>query len=77
MVTSIERLAAQAIKLPSESRAKLADLLVESLDTEESGSIDRLWASEAIRRRDEVREGRVKPVSGAEAHRRVRRAIGQ
>lgn len=63
------------MKLPGESRAWLADLLVESLDAEELGRIDRLWAAEAKRRRDEVRAGRVKTISGDEARRRVRNAI--
>lgn len=75
MATNVERLAEQAMKLPGESRAQLADLLVESLDAEELGRIDRLWVDEAKRRRDEVRSGRVKTISGNEARRRVRRAI--
>jgi putative addiction module component (TIGR02574 family) len=77
MATSVERLAEQALKLSTQSRARLADLLVESLDSEELGRIDRLWASEAKRRRDEVRSGRVKTISGAQARRRVRAAIGK
>ncbi len=75
MATSIERVAEQAMKLPAESRAELADRLVESLDSEEIGRIDRLWLDEAKRRRDEVRSGRVKTISGEAARRRVRRAI--
>ena len=57
MATTLEQLVEQAMTLPSESRARLADLLVESLDAEELGRIDRLWAAEATRRRDEVRAG--------------------
>jgi putative addiction module component (TIGR02574 family) len=72
MATNVERLAEQALKLPSESRARLADLLVESLDADALGRIDQLWAAEAKRRRDEVRSGRVKTVPGDEARRRVR-----
>jgi putative addiction module component (TIGR02574 family) len=75
MATSVERLAEQAMKLPGESRARLADLLVESLDAEELGRIDRLWVAEAKRRRDEVRAGNVKTIPGDEARRRVRDAI--
>ena len=75
MATNIERVAEQAMKLPAESRAELADRLVESLGGEEIGRIDRLWLDEAKRRRDEVRSGRVKTISGADARRRVRRAI--
>jgi hypothetical protein len=75
MATSVERLAEQAMKLPGESRARLADLLVESLGAEELGRIDRLWVAEAKRRRDEARAGNVKVIPGDEARRRVRDAI--
>ncbi len=60
------------MNLPVESRAKLADLLVESLDTAELGRIEQLWISEAKRRRDDVRSGQVKTIPGPEALRKVR-----
>ena len=75
MATSVERLAEEALKLPSESRARLADLLVESLDADELGRIDRLWTAEAKRRRDEVRAGSVKTIPGDQARRKVRDAV--
>ena len=75
MATNIERVAEEAMKLPAESRAELADRLVESLDSEGIGRIDRLWLDEAKRRRDEVRSGRVQTISGEDARRRVRRAV--
>jgi putative addiction module component (TIGR02574 family) len=75
MATSVERLAEQALKLPSEARARLADLLVESLDAGDLGRIDRLWMAEAKRRRDEVRAGRVKTIPGDQARRKVRDAV--
>lgn len=75
MATTVERLAEQAMELPTESRAGLADLLVESLDAGEIGRIERLWIAEAMRRRDEVRAGRVKTIPGEEARRRVRSIV--
>jgi hypothetical protein len=75
MSTSIEQLAEQAMSLPVEARARLADLLVESLDTDELGRIEQLWITEAKRRRDEVRSGKVKTIPGPEALRRVRNAL--
>ena len=75
MATTIEQLAEQALKLPSESRAKLADLLVESLDVDELGELDRSWVAEAKRRRDEVREGQVETIPGDRARRRVRDSL--
>ena len=55
MPLTLEQLTAEAMQLPSESRALLADRLVESLDSAELEDIQRLWTAEAIRRRDEVR----------------------
>ena len=75
MATSLDWLAEQALKLPSESRARLADLLVESLDAAELGRIDQLWTAEAKRRRDEIRAGRVKTIPGGQARRKVRDAV--
>jgi hypothetical protein len=77
MPMTLDQLAQEALALPSESRALLADKLVESLDTAELGDIDRLWATEAKRRRDEVRERRVQTIPGDEALARVRRALGR
>ncbi|HVQ39427.1 MAG TPA: addiction module protein, partial [Pyrinomonadaceae bacterium] len=65
----------QAMTLPSESRARLADRLVESLDIDELGPVDRLWVSEAKRRRDEVRTGQVQPIDGEDALRKVRDSL--
>ncbi len=75
MGTTVEQLAKQAMSLPTESRARLADLLVESLDAEELGRIDQMWIAEAKRRRDEVRAGRVKTIPGEKALRKVRNAL--
>ena len=61
MVKTVEQLAEQAMNLPAESRARLADLLVESLDAAELGPIDRLWVAEAKCRRDEVRADLLRP----------------
>jgi len=75
MSTTVEKLAEQAMTLPGESRARLADLLVESLDADALTDIDRLWLAEAKRRRDEVRSGKVKTIPGDEALRRVRDSV--
>ena len=75
MATTVEQLAKQAMTLPTESRARLADLLVESLDSEELERIDQMWIAEAKRRRDEVRAGRVEPIPGEKALRKVRDAL--
>ena len=75
MSTTVEQLAEQAMRLPGESRARLADLLVESLDADSLTEIDRLWLSEAKRRRDEVRAGKVKTIPSEDALRSVRDSL--
>ena len=77
MPMTIEQIAAEALTLPSEERALLADRLVESLDAAEVNRIDRVWATEAKRRRDEVRSGLVQTIPGDEALARVRRSLGR
>jgi hypothetical protein len=75
MSTTVEQLAEQAMNLPGESRARLADLLVESLDADALTHVDRLWLSEAKRRRDEMRSGEVETIAGDEALRSVRDSL--
>jgi putative addiction module component (TIGR02574 family) len=77
MSRTVEQLAAEALSLPNEARAMLADRLVESLDPADDGLTRELWAAEAMRRLEDVRSGRVKVIPGDEAVARVRRAIGQ
>ncbi len=75
MATTWEQLAAQAMSLSSDSRARLADRLVESLDLEDLGPIDKLWVEEAIQRRDEVRSGSVETIDGEDALSKVRNSL--
>lgn len=77
MPMTIEQLAAEALTLPSEERALLADRIVESLDAAALNHLDELWAAEAQRRLAEVRSGRVQTIPGEEAAARVRRALGR
>jgi putative addiction module component (TIGR02574 family) len=77
MAFTLEQLAEEAMKLPSASRAVLADRIVESLDLAEPDEIQRLWAAEALRRRDEVRSGQIKPIPGEEVLAEVRRLVGR
>jgi putative addiction module component (TIGR02574 family) len=77
MGMTVEQIAEAALSLPSEARALLADRLVESLDPAEGGPLRQLWAAEAIRRRDDVRSGRVQTIPGEEALARVRGAVGR
>lgn len=75
MSLTIEQIAEEALSLPSEARALLADRLVESLDPLEDGYMRQLWIAEARTRRDDVRTGLVKPIPGQEALDRVRKSV--
>jgi putative addiction module component (TIGR02574 family) len=77
MPFTLEQITEEAIKLPPESRAELADKLVQSLESEELGKIQQLWSAEAIRRRDEIRSGQVQPISGEQVIEEVRRLVGR
>lgn len=75
MRLSVEQIAEEALSLPSDARALLADRLVESLDPAEDETIHQLWVAEACRRLEEVRSGRVKTIPGDVALAQVRQAI--
>lgn len=77
MHMTVEQIADEALALPSEARALLADRLAESLDPAEDGYIRELWMREARRRADEVRRGEVKTVPADEAFAQVRHAIAR
>jgi putative addiction module component (TIGR02574 family) len=74
---TVEQIAEEALALPSESRALLADKLVESLDTAALSRTDQAWLAEAKRRREDVRSGRVQTIPGDEAFAKVRRTLGK
>ncbi|MBL0037728.1 MAG: addiction module protein [Nitrosomonadales bacterium] len=75
MSLTVEQIAEEALSLPSEARALLADRLVESLDPLEDGYIRQLWVAEARARRDNVRTGLVKTIPGLEALDHVRKSV--
>jgi len=72
MSLRVEEIADEALALPSEARALLADRLVESLDPAEDGVIHRLWAIEGQRRLQELRSGAVESIPGEKSIERLR-----
>jgi len=73
----VEDIAEEALALPSEARALLADRLVESLDPAEDGYIHNLWAAEASRRLQELRSGDTTGISGEDAFARLRQKYAE
>jgi putative addiction module component (TIGR02574 family) len=55
-----QRLLQEALTLPSQARAELAESLLESLDDEPSEGAEAAWAVEADRRLSDARAGRSK-----------------
>jgi putative addiction module component (TIGR02574 family) len=64
MPLSIQQIESEALSLPADERARLAEALIESLDEDER--IERAWAEEVERRAEDLRTGRVKGVSHEE-----------
>ncbi|MGL5059661.1 MAG: addiction module protein [Microcoleus sp.] len=76
-MVSIEQLMQAALSLPNALRAQLAERLVESLEFELDGTVQKLWTAEAKQRRDEIRSGIVEPIAGEEALAQIRRIVSQ
>ena len=77
MPLTIDQITSEAMQLSVSSRAELAEKLVESLDFPEDDDIQRAWASEAIRRRDDVRSGRVQTIPGEQVLAEIRQMLGR
>ena len=74
MTTVLKNLAATVVHLPPKDRAFLAEQLLASL---EETDVERRWIDVALRRRDEVRSGRVKPIPSEEVYRRIDRILNK
>ncbi len=67
-----EELLNEAMSLPAELRAQLADALLKSLNP--SGTeLDQLWAVEAEKRVDEIEAGKVELIPGQEVFAKLRK----
>ena len=72
---SIQEMEAELLKLPSDERARLAEVLIASLDDEDE--IAEAWADEAERRLEELRSGVVKGIPAEEVFAGLRSQIGE
>ena len=75
VMPSIEQLTQELLALPSESRALLADRLVESLEFDIDPEIEAAWLDEARKRRHEIQNGSVEAIPGEDALARVRKLL--
>ena len=65
----------EAVSLPVEDRALVAESILRSLNAPET-DVDRKWARVARRRLAELRSGTVKPVPGEEVFARAWKRLG-
>jgi len=73
---STKQIIEEALSLPRESRALLAEKLLESLDIGEDFELSPAWREEIQRRCRELDSGEVKPVPAEEVFKKVREKLG-
>jgi putative addiction module component (TIGR02574 family) len=66
----------EAMSLPVEFRAQLADKLLKSLNPAQA-EIDELWALEAEKRVADIESGRVQLIPGEEVFGKIRKRLNQ
>jgi putative addiction module component (TIGR02574 family) len=71
-----KKLIDEVLSLPVEERARIATTLLESLNVP-NPAIDKKWAAVAKRRLEELRSGKVKPISGDEVFERVQKRFSK
>ena len=71
-----KKLIEEALSLPIEERALLADSLLRSLNMP-NAAIDAQWAEVAKRRLQELRSGQVKPIPGDEVFSEVLKRLAE
>jgi putative addiction module component (TIGR02574 family) len=70
IMPATKKLIDEALSLPVEERAHLANTLLESLNMP-NPAMDKKWAAVAKQRLEELRSGKVKPIPGDEVFDRV------
>ena len=75
MSAIFDELSSKAMTLSPLERARLADLMVESLDAAPLTEVDQAWINLAHRRADEIRAGTAKTYSAEEVLSEARRSI--
>jgi len=79
MKATLDKVAADALQLPTQDRAALAQVLLHSLETEpadDPAEVRREWEAEVERRVDQVLSGRVQEIPAEEALARLRAKYG-
>ncbi|MEX1276536.1 MAG: addiction module protein [Bacteroidota bacterium] len=72
---TIDQIEAELMKLDSKSRAILAERLLQSIEELSDDEHERLWALEALKRHDELVEGREHGHPAGDVLRNVRNSL--
>ena len=75
MSTSLDKVYEEALSLPDESKAILAERIVEYLETTVNPDLERVHLDTVKRRRSEMRNGQVVLIDGQDASVRAYRII--
>ena len=76
MASTFEKVAAEALDLPSAGRALLVEMLLDSLSGEADPMVERAHLERIHRRREAVRSGKAALIDGDEALSCARVALG-
>jgi hypothetical protein len=69
---SLDEILSEAIILPVEAKAILAEQLIESIGADIESQVSSYQLAEVKRRRDELRSGKIESINGEEALAKVR-----
>ena len=75
MDANTQRIYEEALSLPEESKVDLAEKLIENIETNIDPRIAKAHIQEAIKRRDEIREDKVRLIPADEALKCVRNLV--
>jgi len=76
MTTDTQSVLESALHLPSQTRAFLADKLLESLDVEDAAELSDAWRDEIIKRCKEIDDGVVKLIPAEKVFQDILRVTG-
>ena len=79
MKATLDKVAADALQLPTQDRAALAQILLHILDEQPAGDpteVRRAWEAEVERRVDDILSGRVEEIPAEEALAKLRAKYG-
>ncbi len=75
MTKPARELESKALRLPRRERARLAQRLISSLDSEVDPDVEKLWLQEAERRLDELKSGKVAGIAAQKVIRKARSTL--